>query len=241
MMKRITLLLVFAVLNGMLVRSAGQYMDRNFSLSLNYNYTTTAKLFLNPKASEEILRNSSVPLEGIYSPSLDLRYRLTDDILLGFNIEYIKKTAVGPNLTVLAGDGTQTIDVEDGFKLIPFELSGYYLVPFSTESFKFLMGGGVAYYYGEHLRKFGDEEVSNVSREFAYGIQLSISSDYMINRYLSVRGEMKFRDPDFEVTSKYSKKRVNYNGDTIVLAQDTFQSRINMDGVTFTLGLALHF
>lgn len=52
---------------------------------------------------------------------------------------------------------------------------------------------------------------------------------------------MKFRDPELEVTSKYKTKRVNYNGATIVLAQDTFTSKINIDGVTFTLGMAFHF
>ena len=214
---------------------------KNFSLSLNYNYTTTARIFLNPNSPEEILRNNAFYMEDIYSPSADLRYRLTEDLLIGLNVEYIRKVQTGPNLTVLGTEGTQTIDVEDGFKVIPFELSVYYLLPFSTEKFKFMMGGGLAYYYGEQLRKFGNEEVSNLSRDFAYGIQAMVSSDYMITRFLSLRGEMKFRDPEFEVTSKYKYKRVNYYGSTIVLAQDTFQSKINIDGVTFTLGMAFHF
>ncbi len=52
---------------------------------------------------------------------------------------------------------------------------------------------------------------------------------------------MKFRDPQFTVKSKYSKKEVNYNGNIIRIAQDTFDSKINVDGVTFILGLAFHF
>lgn len=214
---------------------------KDFSLSLNYNYTTTARIFLNPKSPDEILRNNAFYMEDIFSPSADLRYRITEDLLLGLNVEYIKKVQSGPNLTVLGNQGTQTIMVDDGFKVIPFELSVYYLLPFSTEKFKFLMGGGLAYYYGEQIRKFGDEEISNLSRDFAYGIQAAVSSDYMITSYLSLRGEMKFRDPELEVTSKYKSKRVNYYGDTIVLGQDTFQSKINIDGVTFTLGMAFHF
>lgn len=230
--------LAFCLLCG---SAHGQEMYKDFSLSLNYNYTTTARIFLNPKSPDEILRNNSFYMEDIFSPSADLRYRLTEDILIGLNVEYIKKVQAGPNLTVLGSGGTQTIIVEDGFKVIPFELSAYYILPFSTEKFKFIMGGGLAYYYGEHLRKFGDEEVSNLKREFAYGIQALVSSDYMITSFLSLRGEMKFRDPELEVTSKYKNKRVNYEGSTIVLAQDTFQSKINIDGVTFTLGMAFHF
>ncbi|MGE5440370.1 MAG: hypothetical protein ACM3UR_10980, partial [Bacteroidota bacterium] len=230
--------LAFCLLSG---SAHGQEMYKDFSLSLNYNYTTTARIFLNPKSPDEILRNNSFYMEDIFSPSADLRYRLTEDILIGLNVEYIRKVQAGPNLTVLGSGGTQTIIVEDGFKVIPFELSAYYILPFSTEKFKFIMGGGLAYYYGEHLRKFGDEEVSNLKREFAYGIQALVSSDYMITSFLSLRGEMKFRDPELEVTSKYKNKRVNYEGSTIVLAQDTFQSKINIDGVTFTLGMAFHF
>ncbi|MGE5431962.1 MAG: hypothetical protein ACM3QX_12850 [Syntrophomonadaceae bacterium] len=219
----------------------GQEVYKNFSLSLNYNYTTTARIFLNPKSPDEILRNNAFYMEDIFSPSAELRYSITGDILIGLNIEYIRKVEMGPNLTVLGSAGTQTIMVEDGFKVIPIELSVYYLLPFSTERFKFMMGGGLAYYYGEHLRKFGDEEISNLKRDFAYGIQAVVSSDYMINNFISVRGEMKFRDPELEVTSKYKIKRVNYEGATIVLGQDSFSSKINIDGVTFTLGMALHF
>ncbi|MGE5499635.1 MAG: hypothetical protein ACM3Q2_16305, partial [Syntrophothermus sp.] len=96
-------------------------------------------------------------------------------------------------------------------------------------------------YYGRHIRRFGDTEVSNLKSEFAYGIQFSVSADYMFNNFLSARGEMKFRDPEVEVTSKYNKQVVRYNDQSIFLLNDSFTSKINLDGMTFTLGLALHF
>lgn len=103
------------------------------------------------------------------------------------------------------------------------------------------MGGGAGYYIGSHIRKFGDAEVSNVERKAAYGIHVHLTMDYLINDFVSLRGEMKFRDPQFTVKSKYSKLEVNYNGNIIRLAQESFDSKINVDGVTFVLGIAFYF
>lgn len=215
--------------------------NKNFGLSVNAVYNTSARIYLSPNSSDLILRNNSFLIENFFNPAIDFRYRLSESIILGFNTEYMTTTSLGPNLTVFLGSSTVTINVEDGFQLIPLELSTYYLLPFSTEHFKFLMGGGIGYYFGSHIRKFGDVEVSNADRKSAYGIHVSISLDYLLRDFVSVRGEMKFRDPQFKVKSKYNKKEVNYNGNIIRLAQDSFDSKINVDGVTFILGLAFHF
>jgi hypothetical protein len=226
-----------------LILSANAFpqFNKTFGVSINAVYNTSARIYLSPNSSDIILRNNSSLIEDIFDPSIDFRYRLSESIIIGFNTEYMTATSVGPNLTVFLGNSTVTINVEDGFQLIPLEFSGYYLLPFSTEQFKFLMGGGVGYYIGSHIRKFGDVDVSNAERKAAYGIHVSISMDYLIRDFISVRGEMKFRDPQFTVKSKYSKRDVNYNGNIIRLAQDSFDSKINVDGVTFVLGVAFHF
>ncbi|HVO73025.1 MAG TPA: hypothetical protein VMT35_03315 [Ignavibacteriaceae bacterium] len=218
-----------------------QYNGKNFSIGLSAVYTTTAKIYLNPNSSDLILRNNSFPLENIYNAGLDFRYRLTDPLILGFNIEYIKKTETGQNLTVLSRGNTLQITVEDGFRLIPLELSLYYLLPFSTENFKFLMGGGAGYYLGDQVRKFGDVEVKNVDRKAAYGIHVIISMDYLVLHNVSIRTEMKFRDPQFSVKSAYTKNETFNNGREINLPQPSFDSKINLDGITFILGAAFHF
>lgn len=215
--------------------------NKTFGVSLNAVYNTSSRIYLSPNSSDLILRNNSFLIEHILNLSIDLRYKVSESILLGFNTEIISAISSGPNLTVFSGNSTITIIVEDGFRLIPLELSAFYLLPFSTEQFKFLMGGGFGYYIGSHIRKFGDVEVSNNERKPAYGIHVSLSMDYLILDYLSVRGEMKFRDPQFTVKSKYNKKEVSYNGSQIRLAQDSFDSKINVDGVTFILGIAFHF
>ena len=232
---------ITAILILIFCTNAFAQFNKTFGVSVNVVYNTSASIYLSPNSSDVILRNNSFLIENIFNPSVDFRYKLSESIIVGFNTEYMTSSSIGPNLTVFTGNSTVTIDVEDGFRLIPLELSAYYLLPFSTERFKFLMGGGMGYYFGSHVRKFGDVEVSNAERKVAYGIHVSISMDYLIKDFISVRGEMKFRDPQFNVKSKYSKKEVNYYGSIIRLAQDSFDSKINVDGVTFILGLAFHF
>jgi hypothetical protein len=208
---------------------------------MNGVYTTTARLFLNPNSSDITIRNQSFLIEDIFNPGLDFRYRLTEPLIIGLNIEYMAKTSGGPNLRLFSGSSAATVNVEDGFLLIPIELSIHYLIPFSTESFKFFMGGGMGYYFGEHLRKFGDVEVENAERKSAYGIHVSISMDYVINNFIAVRSEMKFRDPQFTVRNKYTKELVNYRGQVFRVPQEFFDSKINVDGVTFVLGAVFLF
>lgn len=236
---KIKLILLFAILN--LTLAYGQYNGKSFSVGINGIYTTSAKIYLNPYSSDQLLRNSSFPLSDIINPAVYFRYRFNEDILLGFSTEYMKKTASGNNLTVIQGVRTRNISVNDGFVLVPLEFSIYYFLPFSTERFKFLMGGGFGIYIGKQIRNFGDESVSTINRKFAYGINVSISMDYILLENISIHSEMKFRDPQFIVTSKYAKQVVNYNGSMVRVAQSTFDSKINVDGVTFILGAAFMF
>jgi hypothetical protein len=219
----------------------GQFQDKEWSLSLNTVYTTTAKVYLNPNSADAVLRNNSIPLQGIVSLQAEIMYELQDDILFGLSTEYMRSTTSGFDLTAYSGDRTISVLVQDGFLLIPIEFSGYYLLPFSTEKFNFLMGGGIGYYIGEHIRKFGDVQVSNIARPTAYGIHVILIMDYAIQEFLSVRGEMKFRDPQFNVTSKYDRINVNYNGSLIRLGTETFNSKINVDGISFIIGMTFHF
>lgn len=218
-----------------------QYKSKDWSLSLNTVYTTSAKIYLNPNSSDVILRNNYFSLQGIVNLQAEIMYKLEENILLGLSTEYMKSTSSGFNLTAFAGNNTISVLVQDGFQFIPVELSGYYALPFSTERFKFYMGGGIGLYLGKHIREFGDAQVTNVSSPVAYGIHVILIMDYLVSNYFSTRFEMKFRDPQFNVTSKYDKTDVNYNGTVIHLGKQTFDSKINVDGISFILGVTFHF
>ena len=213
-----------------------QANGKDFGLSLNLNYTTTSQLYLQPNSPDPVIRNTSQSLDKISSYSAELRYQYSESILFGISSEYIKKTF--DNTMNLGGTAAK---VTDGYKVIPVELSIYYQLPFSTELFKFFMGGGMGFYIGEQIREVGDVTVSNSSRKIGYGIQVSVGMDYLVNSFIAIRGQMRFREPDFEMRSTYSNKIVNYDDRTFLLPTQSFDSKVIIDGITFTIGAVLNF
>ncbi|MBU0558152.1 MAG: outer membrane beta-barrel protein [Bacteroidetes bacterium] len=217
-----------------------QYNEHQLGVSVGYNYTNTAKLFLFPNSLDPILRARHSKLNDIWHPSLEARYRISDFLAVGLNIEYLEKTNRNTNFVIVGPAGSILTKIEEGFSLIPVELSAYYFLPFSTDEFKFHMGGGAGIYFGRHIRKFGGVSSKTKRREFSYGIHVALGMDYLINSLVSVRGEMRFRDPEFELLSKYNKENVKINGALYKLSNDGFESKTNVDGSTFTLSIVFH-
>ena len=218
-----------------------QYNGNDISIGVYGVYTTSASIFLNPNASDVVIRNQSFILEDITNPAADIRVRVSEPLIIGLHVEYIKKTETSPNLTAFVGGSVVRLNVEDGFNLIPVELTAYYVLPFSTEGWKFLMGGGLGYYNGEFIRKVADTGVSTVQKEAEFGIQVSASMDFVPINQVVIRFQMKFRDPQFIVTSQYDQQVIEYQGHVILLPRDSFDTKINMDGITFMLGAAIQF
>ncbi len=214
-----------------------QYNGKNFSLSAGFNYITTSKIYLQPNSADPFFRSTHDNLEDIYSVSFEFRYTVLDELIIGIGAEYLSKTHTNRNF-FLAGN---RIEIEDGYSVIPIEISGYYLVPFSTENFKFFMGGGAGIYLGRHIRRFGNAEFNPDGNEIGYGIHVAIGMEYLLNEYFSVRGQMRFRDPEFNMKSRYSSKEVNYKGNIYPLPAGSISSKVNIDGITFNIGVSFNF
>jgi outer membrane protein W len=222
--------LIIILLANILFAQTG---EKKFYINANYIYTTTAKLYLQPNSSDPFIRGTHEDLEDLWSYSGEIGYSLSEEIIIAIGLEYVEKTFVNHNMNL---GGTRAV-MTDGFKVIPLELSLYYTLPFSTEMFKFFMGGGGGLYFGTHIRRLGDVSVSNESRKVGYGIQVAVGMDYLFNEYFSIRAQMRFRDPEFEMKSSYSNKVVNYGGRTFLLSNQTFSSKVNIDGISFAIGL----
>ncbi|KAB2845585.1 MAG: outer membrane beta-barrel protein, partial [Melioribacteraceae bacterium] len=166
---------------------SAQYENSNFGIAFNYSYTTSSKLFLFPNAQDPILRNQNIEMDGVNSYGVDIRYRISEPLIVGLSAEYLKNTKNHGEFSV----GGFIIPIDDGFELIPVELTLYYVVPFSTEKFKFYMGGGAGIYFGRHIRNFSDVSVSDIGSETAYGIQVATGMDYIANEFISLRAEMR--------------------------------------------------
>jgi hypothetical protein len=144
---------------------------------------------------------------------------------------------------VIALSGAQLVELEseDGFNFIPVEISVYQTLPFSTETFKFIIGGGLGYYYAALKRNFGDTKISTVEAPPVFGIQVSTSMEYKFFENLGINLQTKYRAPEIKVKSKYNSNTVNYKDRTITIIQDTFDSKISVNGVVLVLSLTYNF
>jgi hypothetical protein len=227
---------IFLILSFCSIILSAQANGKNFGLSFNANYTTTSQLFLQPNSSDQIIRASHQSLNDIYSYSIELRFSLSETIILGLGSEIIQKTF--DNTLTLSGS---KLIINDGYKVIPIEISAYYLVPFSTEKFKMFMGGGAGFYLGNHIREIGDVTISNETKKAGFGIHVAVGFDYLIHEFIALRMQMRFREPEFRMESKYSDVNVNYLGKKYILPSESFSSKVDIDGVTFTFGAVIYF
>ena len=230
---KILFLAVFSIFCG---SAAGQNNEKKFSVSVNYNYTTTSKLYLQPKSADEFLRGIHSFLDYISGAGIEFRYKISDGLYAGLSTEYLEKKGKITTLTVETSR-TENLLVDDGYRVIPVELTGYYVFPFSLQDYKFFMGGGIGFYFGTHIREIGDIKAETLNRETAFGIHIMVGMDYIITDYLSVRGSMKFRDVEFTMYNKYNRTEGTLNDSPVrVLAQD-FDSKVAVDGITFSIGV----
>jgi hypothetical protein len=102
------------------------------------------------------------------------------------------------------------------------------------------MGGGLGYYRGEFIRKISDAELAITKRQLAVGFHVSTSMDYMFLENVSFRFEMKFRNPQYNVETRYTKSEVIFQGQVIELPANAFETKIDITGVTFQFGFVLH-
>lgn len=217
-----------------------QYGGHDWSAAVYANYITGSKLFNFPKSIDPELRDLHISIDDIFSYGFDIRHRISESLIIGIGAEYIK-AGVDAKLIIGGPSGSVLADISEGYELIPVEVSAYYLMPFSSERFLIHIGGGAGIYFGGHLRKLGNVETENISRKFSYGIHVLTGIDYLFADFFSIRAEMKFRDPQFQVKSRYEKPEVKINGIDYLLSQNPIDSKINIDGITFTIGVVYHF
>jgi hypothetical protein len=231
-------LFLFIILSSTLF---GAERTTKYSVALKGTYTSSSKLYPTPDAAQQDLQSLYIEYNDLVGFGLEVRRQLgSESIEVGVGVEFLttRKSGFG---TGPAGTPAVQLPIEDGYRFLPIELTGYFVLPFSTETLKFYMGGGAGFYYGDRVYRVVNRTAQTVESRSAFGIHVLTGVDYFIDRFLSLRGEMKFRDPQFDITSRFVDSQVEYSGHTYRLSQQPFNSKINLDGLVLNLGIVLNF
>jgi len=228
-----------------IVLVAGLWLPANsqeahrYSISVFGTLSTSSKLFRNPDSPNDLLREQYVPFDNFLSEGIDVRRDFPDiHLQVGLSIEYLTKSQT----YYLTSPATfQAIPVEDGFSVVPIELSGYFPIPISTSSFHVYIGGGTGMYLGSRHYEYAGAQAGTVSHKTEFGIQVLSGIEYAIASPFLIRCEAKFRDVQFETTNQFQQPAVHYLRSTEPLDEIPFTSRISIDGLALNIGIVYEF
>jgi len=209
--------------------------ERLFSVSINGSFTTSSKLFYAADDPDFFIRQQHHPLDNVFGIGIDVRRAIEETGLqIGLSAEYLSKTE---KITIPRSSDR----VSDGFIAVPIEITGYFIIPFSSETMQLYMGGGGGIYWGTRRYEYNNIRSLTVERNVGYGIHILSGVQYSLTPKLALRSELKFRDIQFSVTNTFPPSYSFGNTKTSQNNDIPFSSRISIDGMNLSLGLVARF
>ncbi len=232
MNRRMVFVVMLVALNAP-ARLAGEVI----SLAVKGSYTTNTRFLYNVDRLDSFLDDKYFSVN--FGIGFDVRWRAYgDDILVGVNVEKIK-TVEQTSRIIQSGSLEYRIPIQEGFVTYPVEFSGYFVIPFSSEDVRMYLGGGVGWYFGERLYSIAQVNASTLNSPSGFGIHVLTGVDVRLLPRLAIRGELKFRDPQFDSVNQFDASSATYGGMRILLDQSQTKTRINLNGITYGLGLVI--
>jgi len=225
----VTLICTIALLAG----PEGRAGVGRLSVSVFGTLTTSSRLFPNPNARDDFTRGGFTPLNTAFSLGADIRGDVPFlGIRVGISSEYISRRVTGsvPNTR-------GTIPVEDGYSVLPLELTGYFRIPVGGESVNFYMGGGGGVYFGERRYRYAGVEPVTLQRDLNFGIHVQSGLEIGLGEQIALRTELKFRNIQIETSQRFTTPSTVYAGTTVPLPQETLHSRVQVDGMNLVVGI----
>ena len=219
-----------------LVHGAAQ--EPLFSVVAKANLTTAARLFLNPNASDAYARAQSVSFTDFFGYGAEIRYHIPGTTLaVGLSADYI----VSSDTRTITAAAQRAVPAEDGYRVIPVELTGYFRIPIIEGRFGVYMGGGLGVYFGERQYSVAGLSAATTETYPGFGIHVLGGVQYQVTEWFALSAEMKFRDAQFEATNSFAVPSIRYGDILVTLPQKPFESSIQTDGMVLQLGAAYSF
>ena len=230
--RMITLFLCAMLFAGLHPASA---QESGFSVALKGNLTTASQLFPNPNSADDFSRAQFFAIEDFFGYGIEVRYQIPETHLAAaVSADYIHARL---DRTI----GSPPVPAKDGYRVIPVELTGYFIIPVSGPTFGVYMGGGVGAYFGHRVYEVAGVEARTTEPGQGFGIHVLGGVSYHINEWFGFHFEMKFRDLQFKTSNQFSTASTIYNNTFVMLPQGPFASRVHTDGVIFQIGTSVRF
>lgn len=238
----LTASLVFATaVSGNSQTISGSNYGSGFTVTPYVSYVSSATIQIDPFSSSAFDRQQTAELSGGYGYGISLTKRLfSDEIAFGISVEYAR--IYDEELTEIYDNGTARIRarIKEELTVIPVELSGYFDLPDFTEDLNIYLGGGLGVYFGDRKRTIINIESTTLAKDPGFGFVVMSGIGYRFSDILSGVFEMRFRQGEYRVKSRFATSFITAGGNTFEIDQTT-DSKIFLDGLKLSFGLSVRF
>ena len=213
--------------------------SKRFSFKLSGTYISSSELQNNINSTNPIEKDASVDLDGGFGYGFELTFDPrwgNSEITLYISSEYYKHKQSSLFYRYFEDTTLFSVKFEEEFYFIPVEAGIKWNLPVSGENLKIYIGGGGGVYFGDRKRSLRGYESTTNNVKQGYSLNVLSGIEYYIASNLSAAFEFKFREPYFEVESKFPDSRNLFFG-----MPNPLTSRIVVNGTTLSLGLKYNF
>jgi hypothetical protein len=217
----------------LLAGAACRSQDGTHVLTGYCNIVTSAQVFTNPSARDPVERNATNAIGAMLSGSVQYGIAVSSVARLQASFEYVAGSDASYD-----NYNTETID---GFRMYGIELTGVFLLPVSGERFLLYLGGGGGGYWGTREYAIGELASRASSSNMSFGILTIFGLEYRVFPPLSLKTELRFRDPQIDTQNVFDRATLDVRGITYHLPTQPFASKVNVDGNVYSIGLSWSF
>ena len=219
-----------------------QELHTRSSLMFRSTIVTSSRVFDNPNAQDIVDRDHYSFVDNLLGGGIQYRLEFPDqNILFTFSVEYASRLLDQTSPFLSSTHQLVQLPVRQGVRFIPVEIGAETNVPLIENTLRLTMGGGFGIYYADRVYAIDGFSMNSVRLPVGYGIHIESGFDYRVYQNIGLRAEMRFRDPEVTNESKFTSNSVQVGGYQIPVNNISPTTKINVHGVSFTLGVLIGF
>lgn len=216
--------------------------NKEFEVNASLNYISSATIQFSPFSPDLVQRNLTTDTKGGYGYGVSIRKKfLLENLYIGLSADYVSITDDGQEADYISGKDIIRVRATEKITVIPVEITGYFNTPSFESDLNIYFGGGIGINYGNRTRKIGNVESETLEKTPGLNLVVLSGFEYLLEKNVSAFLEFRFRSGQFRVKGKYPQNSVVIDNFRFPLNNEELNSRIYLDGIKLSLGIAYKF
>jgi hypothetical protein len=216
----------------------GQQFTTRSVLIFRSTILTSSRVFNNPEAVDIVDRDHYDFVDNLLGGGIEYRLEFPEqNVFVSISAEYVSRVRSQQEPFLTTGNNLVQLAVEQGVRFIPVEIGVGTNVPVSKDILNLTMGGGFGVYYADRVFGIDKTMMRAVTPPVGYGIHIEMGFVYRAFKDFGLTWEMRFRDPEVTNESRFDTQFINVNNDRVSVQNIPPKSKVNIHGVSFSVGL----